>query len=445
MQPSSGRLAVVRRLALFSLVPLAAACGARTGLPIDERAAPPSGVCGSETSEHPLLPMCTSTTTLRSFVPGAAAHSDTLCPDGCSGGACTGYPAGSVSGAERHSCAVTVGEAAKCWGLGDYGELGDGSTSGSLVPVAVVGLGSGVLAVEAAAFFTCALLRGGHVRCWGLNNGGQLGDGSNVDSAAPVDVVALGSGVVAISAGSGHTCALTAGGGVRCWGANMSGMLGDGSNVASASPVGVSGLGSGAIAVSAGASHTCALTLAGAVQCWGLNGYGQLGDGSTVDSSVPVDVVGLDARVVALEAGLHHVCALTQCGRVACWGRNVSGQLGDGSETDSPVPVDVIGLGSDVVALASHWGHTCALTRAGRVACWGSNRHGMLGDGATTDSLVPVDVVGLGSVVAIAAGWGHSCAVSSDEGVACWGHNADGELGDGSVAGSSVPVDVVGL
>ena len=207
-------------------------------------------------------------------------------------------------------------------------------------------------AVAAGSHHTCALTTGGGVKCWGRNYAGQLGDGTTTDRTMPVDVVGLTSGVAAVAAGYQHTCAVTTAGGLKCWAGNVYGELGDGTTTRRATPVDVVGLTSGVVAVAAGGYHTCALTTAGGVKCWGLNSSGQLGDGTTTDRTTPVDVSGLTSGVAAVAAGYYHTCALTTAGGLKCWGWNVYGQLGDGTTTNRTAPVDVVGLTSGVAAVA---------------------------------------------------------------------------------------------
>jgi alpha-tubulin suppressor-like RCC1 family protein len=300
------------------------------------------------------------------------------------------------------------------------------------------------VAIAAGGYHTCALTGGGAVECWGYNNAGQLGDGTRTDRTTPVDVIGLASGVTAISAGYYHTCALMRLGGVTCWGANDFGQLGDGTHTSSATPVDVVGLATGVIAISAGGVSTCALTNADAVWCWGNNTSGQLGDGTMTNSATPVAVSGLASGVETIVAGPDHACAVVGGGTVRCWGNNGGGQLGDGTYVTSTTPVAVSGLASGIEAIATGYSHTCALTAAGGVKCWGYNGDGRLGDGTMTITTTPVDVSGLASgVEAISVGYYHTCALVAAGGVKCWGNNYAGALGNGMTIDSNVPVNVV--
>lgn len=351
-----------------------------------------------------------------------------------------------VSAGTTDTCSVTQAGGVKCWGRNDYGQLGDGTTTVRLTPVDVTSLSSGMISVSAGVNHTCAITQTGGVKCWGANWEGQLGDGTTTGHLTPVNVTGLSSGVAAIAAGYGHTCALTLTGAVKCWGMNSIGQLGDGTTIGRLTPVDVTGLSSGVTAIAAGNSHICALLLAGGVKCWGWNGTGQLGDGSTTTRLAPVDVAGLSSGVAAISLGSAHTCAITQAGGVKCWGYNTNGQLGDGTTTGSLTPVDVAGLSTGAAAIAAGYGQTCALSLAGGVKCWGMNGIGQLGDGTTTTRLTPVDVAGLSSgVAAIAAGNAHTCALTLAGGVKCWGLNGDGQLGDGTTTPRLTPVDVIGL
>ena len=351
-----------------------------------------------------------------------------------------------VTAGGSHTCALTTVGGVKCWGFNGNGQLGDSSTTNRQAPVDVSGLASGVAAIAAGDNHTCALTTTGGMKCWGYNAFGQLGDGSITAWSTPVDVSGLTGGVTAITAGAIHTCALTTAGGVKCWGANFSGQLGDGSTTNRSTPVNVSGLAGGMTAIAAGYSHACAMTTASGVKCWGFNGYGQLGDGSTTDRLTPVDVSGVASGVTAIAAGDNHTCTLTTMGGVKCSGNNGNGQLGDGSTLSRLTPVDVSGLTSGVSAIAVGGLHTCALTTWGGVKCWGYNSFGQLGDGSTRDRLTPVDISGLtGGVTAITAGAIHTCALTTAGGVKCWGFNVNGQLGDGNSTNRLTPVTVGGL
>lgn len=347
---------------------------------------------------------------------------------------------GRIAAGYVHACAITDGGGVSCWGSGD---AGSGSGDANAVPVDVAGLASGVAAISAGGFHTCALTSGGGVKCWGSNEYGQLGDGTTSDRDVPVDVVGLASGVTAISVGWSHTCALTGDGGVQCWGHNQWGWLGNGTQADSSVPVDVVGMGSGVSAIGSGVLHTCALATGGRIMCWG---YGQADDPDLAYSAVPVEVAGLPIGVTAMSAGNEKTCALTRDGDVWCWGAAYAFPPG-GELSDGFARVDASDIAGGVTAIAIGETHSCALTGVGRAACWGSNVRGELGLGVTSGSNVAMlaEVSGLdGDVTAIAVGGRHTCALTTT-GARCWGSNDHGQLGIRMPCSSiSVPVDVGG-
>jgi len=301
-----------------------------------------------------------------------------------------------------HTCAV-VGGGGKCWGDNLNGQLGDGTQTPRLTPVDVGGL-SGAVAITASVGndHTCALTSGGGLKCWGNNGNGQLGDNSTSRRLLPVDVNGLTSGAAEVKAGEFHTCARTATGGVKCWGLNGNGQVGDGTQSERHTAVDATGLTSGVAAIVTGTTHSCALTIAGAVKCWGLNANGQLGDGTPTQRLTAVAVSGLSSGVAALTAGTAHTCALTTAGGVKCWGLNTNGQIGDGTTTQRLTPVDVSGLTSGVTAIAAGQTHTCALVTSIGVKCWGQNSEGELGDGTAGTRPFPGNVLIVGPATQLA-------------------------------------------
>jgi alpha-tubulin suppressor-like RCC1 family protein len=213
------------------------------------------------------------------------------------------------------------------------------------------------------------------------------------DSPIPVDAVGLSSGVSFIAMGTDNGCALMTSGGVKCWGYNHSGQVGNGTTVSPPSPVDVTGLASDVSSIAHTHGHACALTKSGGVKCWGNNLYGSLGNGTVTNSLVPVDVFGLTSGVSSIALGGESACAVTTSGGVKCWGANAAGQLGNGTTQDSSTPIDVFGLSSGVSSVTLGYSRACALTKLAGVKCWGWNSHGELGNGTTTNSSIPVDVV----------------------------------------------------
>lgn len=351
-----------------------------------------------------------------------------------------------ISAGYTHNCAVTTLGGVKCWGW-IHGILGDGQ------------LTSGIKAVAAGESHTCALTDAGGVKCWGSNSVGQLGngtqDGGGIEPVEfPVDVIGLSSGVQAIAAGSNFTCAITDAGGVKCWGANDRSQLGNGTQQNSSTPVDVTGLSSGLQAIATGHSHACALTDAGGVKCWGSNQNGQVGNPHAVETATyqppsihpyPVDAVELSSGVQAIAAGYHHSCAVMETGSVKCWG-------GYQLPTIQTVPTEIVGLPSEVKMVAAGGSedgtHTCFLHVDGYVTCLGNNLFGQLGNGEIDwrNNYTPGYVIELpGAIESISAAHNHTCVLAAIGGARCWGANSHGQLGSGPHEDSPVPLKVANL
>jgi alpha-tubulin suppressor-like RCC1 family protein len=361
--------------------------------------------------------------------------------------ATTNSVASSVAAGEYHTCALTSDGAVQCWGDNGKGQLGNDNLRGSTTPVTVSDLPVGIVSIASGSQHNCALNSTGGVSCWGDNTFGQLGNGTQITSGVPVDVSAISGDVVAIAAGGAQTCALSVAGDVWCWGDNRSGQIGDGTTIQTSIPVRVIGLSNPVVSISVGAQHACALTADGSVLCWGDNANGQLGNGTQNASNIPVAVNGLNNVISAIAAGGQHTCALATDGGVKCWGDNSLGQLGNGNGAKGVVstkPVDVTGLATGVVGIAAS-SQTCAVKFDGSVLCWGDNLSGQLSVGGTTLSTVPVPVPGLTEgISAIAAGYSHTCVMTTAGSLQCVGDNSFGQLGDGTISATTHPAAVTG-
>ena len=335
------------------------------------------------------------------------------------------------------SCALTSTGAMKCWGSNSYGQIGTLASNQQKTPSDVPGFTNNISAIAVGDSRMCALTTAGEVKC--IGNG--VADSNNPGISA---------GAISISSGYANSCALMSYGGVKCWGDNWTGQLGSGTWVNTSPAVNVKGLTSGVTAITSGIMHSCALLSSGSVKCWGANNYGQLGDGTTSNRNEPAQVSGLTSGVVSISGGYEHTCAVLTNGEAKCWGRNGYGELGDGTTTNRNVPTSVKVDGQPISGIASISGglrHTCAITTGGAAKCWGYNALASLGNGTLTDSLTPVNVVGLGSgVLSIEAGKGFAtCATVTGSSVMCWGHSWAGNVGDGFTTDRSSPVNVVGL
>jgi len=344
-----------------------------------------------------------------------------------------------LSAGYAHTCGLTADGTAYCWGSGRSGQLGWGDRGtiyptswleegSSGHPVSVSG-GLAFVALSAGTGHTCGLTAAGVAYCWGANLAGQLGDGTTVSRTAPVRVVG-GHGFVSVVTGDTHSCGLTASSEVFCWGSASDGRLGDGTSSGTRpAPTRVVG-GQEFVEITAGRYHTCGVTVSAAVYCWGANSYGQLGDGTTASRTSPV-AVGGGLAFRAVSAGAYHTCGITNDGAAYCWGSNGDGRLGDGTATTRTSPAAVVG-GLTFQAISAGGAYTCGLATGGSMYCWGSNGRGQFGDGTMTGRSVPVVAGGRLAFRSVTTGDEHACGVTVAGTAVCWGSNAAGQVGDGS-------------
>lgn len=389
------------------------------------------------------------------------------CPLGYAvdGGACidAAIDAQAVSAGGHHSCALMGHGIVRCWGQTFYGQTGYGSVEslGDDEPASAGGhvfVGEAVTQLATGGYHTCVLLDDGAVRCWGLAESGQLGQG-NVDNIgddetpAVLPDVEVGGLAQEVASGRQHSCALLMSGDVVCWGANASGQLGYGHTQRIGDDevpalAGFVSAGGALTHVVAGDAHTCALSASGEVVCWGEGEDGQLGYGTTNDvgdDELPsaLGVVDVGATVVQLSAGGAHTCALTAAGNVRCWGRGLQGRLGYGSiasvgDDEAPSSVGDVPLGAVATQVSAGLYSTCAVLETGAVRCWGAAGQGQLGYGTLDNigddelpSAVGDVVLGVGARD-VSVGFSHACAVTATDAIRCWGLGSFGALGYGN-------------
>lgn len=359
-----------------------------------------------------------------------------------------------ISAGGHHVVALKEDGTAWAWGRNNFGQLGDGTLSGSQVPVLVPGLVH-TRSLAAGGVHTLALGGDGTVWSWGRNDFGQVGDGTSTNRLEPVQVKKGASpgtgdylqGVKVVAAGFFHSVALRVDKSVWTWGNNSYGQLGDDTRVSRNAPV--RPMLANIKQVTAGYAHTAALREDGKVFTWGSNEHGQLGDGTAEDRSRPVEVKDI-SQVQMVTAGNWHTVALKEDGTVWAWGNNDYGQLGIGDEekSGSIQPVQVPGLENIIRVSAGSW-HTVALSREGRVYAWGYNGDGQLGDGTLSNRFAPVQVLKgdstagddyLQGVKDISSGGLFTVVIKEDGTAWAWGNNTRGQLGNGTTESRREPV-----
>jgi alpha-tubulin suppressor-like RCC1 family protein len=310
-----------------------------------------------------------------------------------------------------------------------------------------------MVSVAAGGQHTCALADSGRIWCWGRGTEGQLGHLDFADSPAPVPLGAVYGGTgsngeryVQLDAGARHSCALTIAGAVHCWGWGHNAQLGIGSFSSVPQPIPVAG-GARYVQVATGGNHSCAVTDGGEVHCWGENGQGQVGDGTHERRFVPTRVAS-EQTFSAVSAGMFHTCALATTGEAYCWGLNHVGQLGTGDLEARTEPAPVFG-GERFGTLDAGDSHTCGVALSGAALCWGSNAFGELGNGdlqppGFTGAWAPDPVRTGVAFAAVSVGDGFTCGTATDDRVSCWGRGSEGQLGNGQSLNRTVPMPLDG-
>jgi len=387
--------------------------------------------CGSCGASCELRQYCTSNSCM-ACVPGKwdcnqsdADGCEKDCLVGCDGPNACGKVLAVAAGGS-HACAILSGGLLACWGAGTHGQLGDGLTQVSSKPKKI--LDSGVTQVGAGINFTCVIVAG-DVKCWGNNDKQQLGyAGSAIIEARKAKPVVSNATLLAVGSFQA-ACAAVNTGKVFCWGEHYG-----------PTPVEISGVAS-PTAIAVGTEHACAVVGTG-VKCWGKNGAGQFGNGTTSADFVlaAVDVTSASDSWTLIGAGDFHSLGGPP-GSPLGWGGNNDDQLGVGDQQDHSLPTaikNLLAAGETVVELRGGHRHSCAIVRTGgmqRVKCWGRNEGGRLGLGATLNPSPPVKVTWTGidlTAIALSVGWEFACAIMpSGDKVACWGHGESGQLGDG--------------
>ena len=308
--------------------------------------------------------------------------------------------------------------------------------------------GGGVTDVQLGYQYTCAITSTGKLYCWGHNSYGQVGDGTTKDKFAPTLISSLGD-VKSVSTGLHHACAINSNDKLYCWGHNSYGQVGDGTTKDKFAPTLISSLGDvKSVKIGVDSNSVCAINSNDKLYCWGQNYFGQLGDGTTRSKLSPQAVSGslASASISSVATRGQYACAITSANKLYCWGYNGNGQLGDGTTTNRSLPQAVTGdlTSTSVSNVDIGRTHTCAITSANKLYCWGWNRYGQVGDGTTNNRSTPTLINSLGDVKSVNASENYTCAINYSDNLYCWGYNNYGQLGNGNTTNQTTPQTVTG-
>ena len=378
-----------------------------------------------------------------------------------------------------NSSALTTEGRLFIWGANFWAQLGDGTRIDSLIPKDITShfdldVGEKIISASLATIHSSVLTSEGRVFTWGDNRNGQLGDGTTTNSSTPKDITShfylgVGETIITISSGYAHSLAITSEGRVFTWGFNIYGQLGDGTTENSSTPKDITnqfglGVGETIISINLGDMHSSALTSIGRVFTWGDNNMRQLGDGTYIDSSTPVEItsqfsLNIEETIKSVSLGRYHSSSITSEGRIFTWGFNMKGQLGDGTTENSSTPIDItsqfdLGVGETIISINLGEMHSSVITSEGRIFTWGQNDSGQLGNGTYSSGVYdsnssPIEITTQfylyagERIVSVSLGRSHSSALTSEGRIFIWGNNDYGQIGDGIAIAHLTPVSLL--
>lgn len=346
-----------------------------------------------------------------------------------------------LSAGTSHTCAINSSNNLKCWGRNQHGQLGDGTMTDKTVST-FIDSSVQYSQVSAGDAHTCAITTTGILKCWGKNSSGQLGDSTTTDRLTPI-VIDAGTNYSQISVSGNVTCGITTANLLKCWGYNGFGAVGDGTIVDKDLPVTIDVVTYSIVAV--GAMHTCGITTAGLLKCWGLNDSGQLGDTTTANKVLPtaIDVATTYTKIAVSSFTLYHSCGITTAGVLKCWGNNTYGQLGIGVIGTALAAPQIVSAGTTFSDISVGYVHSCAVkSTTTELFCWGYNFFSQLGDYTSTNRSSPVQGDTGYYYSKVVASNNYTCGLTADGHLRCWGQNDFGQLGDGSIVDRYVPIGI---
>jgi len=330
-----------------------------------------------------------------------------------------------------HTCGITTAKSLYCWGYNTSGQTGDGTVNTPRLSAHRVGAAGVWTSVDAGSAHTCGITTAKSLYCWGNNGAGQTGDGTINHPRLSLHRVGAAGVWTTVAAGRLHTCGITTAKNLYCWGYNGYGQTGDGT--ANTPRLTLHRVGAAGVwrSVAAGDTHTCGITSAKNLYCWGNNGFGQTGDGTTTSPRLSLHRVGAAGVWTSVSAGDFHTCGITAAKSLYCWGNNFNGQTGDGTVNTPRLSLHRVGAAGVWTRVDAGAGHTCGITSAKSLYCWGYNGFGQTGDGTTTNPRLSLHRVGAAGVwTRVDAGGGHTCGITTAKNLYCWGHNQFGQTGD---------------